>query len=140
MPIPGLGELLLRDSIITREQLDEALAVQASRYENRNLLGIILINSGYISKETFIRYLEIQTNMLAESSGEGSVPKIGELLLADGVITKAQLGSAMKKQDRRGGEPLGMILLRLKAISQDTLIQYLLKQTEMAVDAGRVSE
>ncbi len=53
--------------------------------------------------------------------------RLGELLLAEDIITKEQLMHALKLQQSAGGF-LGQILVEEKIISQDTLISYLAKQ------------
>jgi len=133
MAIPTLGEMLVKDGVITREQLDRALALQKSRRDQVNLIGIILIKLGFIDKVTFIKYLELQTEMVTASHREKFVPRIGELLVQNEVITREQLEEAIEIQDRRGSGPLGIILINLKLIDQDLLLKYLLKQMQYAL-------
>lgn len=56
------GEMLVEDAIITRAQLEEALAIQEKqRAENSgpvSRVGAILGNLGYLDKQTLEKYIE----------------------------------------------------------------------------------
>jgi hypothetical protein len=52
-----LGEILMENGIITSGQLDEALGVQTSR---GGLLGIILVEMGYLKPKALADFLETQ--------------------------------------------------------------------------------
>ncbi len=52
-----LGEILMEKGIITNEQLNEALNVQSMK---GGLLGIILVELGYLKPKTLADYLEAQ--------------------------------------------------------------------------------
>ncbi|MDY6969195.1 MAG: hypothetical protein SVR08_11170 [Spirochaetota bacterium] len=52
-----LGEMLIEDNIITREQLQEALNLQKSE---DNLLGVILVKLGFLDDEILLEYLRMQ--------------------------------------------------------------------------------
>ena len=52
-----IGELLLKDNIITREQLDKALEIQKTE---PGKLGSILIRQGYVSEEDIAQVLSKQ--------------------------------------------------------------------------------
>jgi len=54
-----IGELLLQRSLITNEQLQEALSLQHSRLKGKPL-GQILIESGFINKDDLYHVLAIQ--------------------------------------------------------------------------------
>ncbi len=133
MGIFSFGELLVEDGVITDEQLDTALAMQRSRRDQKNLLGVILIRLGYIDMDTLIKYLEIQTEMLMEEHPEKNIPHLGELLLENGEINGDQLSKALSRQGMKGHTPLGVILMKMNLIDRDILVRYLIKQTAMAV-------
>lgn len=59
-------------------------------------------------------------------------PKLGELLVASGVIDAAQLQSALGEQ-RQWGRPLGMTLVRMGFIDEETLIHTLAGQLKLPV-------
>jgi hypothetical protein len=58
--------------------------------------------------------------------------KIGELLVEAGVIDAAQLTAALGEQ-RQWGERLGMTLVRMGMLDEDTLVQTLASQLKMPV-------
>lgn len=58
--------------------------------------------------------------------------KLGELLVEAGVIDAAQLQSALGEQ-RKWGRPLGMTLVRMGFLDEDTLIQTLAAQLKLPV-------
>jgi len=59
-------------------------------------------------------------------------PKLGELLIQAGAIDEAQLKSALGEQ-RQWGRPLGMTLVRMGFLDEDTLIHTLAGQLKMPV-------
>jgi len=68
---------------------------------------------------------------VAQEIGEGEIEaptmKIGEILVADGIISKAQLDIALMEQRRVGGR-LGSILVRLGYLSEEDLLEALGEQ------------
>ena len=59
-----LGEMLLENGEITRQQLDEALEIQK---KEGGLLGIILVNLGYIGEQSLVKYLAVQAERVVKS-------------------------------------------------------------------------
>ena len=57
-----IGKLLLKDKVVTKEQLAEAIEIQK---ESGGLLGIILVNLGHINDEILVRYLGKQAAILS---------------------------------------------------------------------------
>jgi len=64
MAKPLLGDMLLEDGAITREQLDKALEVQK---KEGGLMGIILVNLGFIAEKTLVKYLALQAERVVKS-------------------------------------------------------------------------
>ncbi len=64
MAKPLLGEILVEDAVITKEQLNEALAIQK---RDGGLIGIILMNLGYINEPTLVKYLAVQAERVIKS-------------------------------------------------------------------------
>ncbi len=64
MAKPLLGEMLLESGDITQEQLNEALAIQK---KEGGLMGIILVNLGYISEKQLVNYLALQAEKVVKS-------------------------------------------------------------------------
>jgi type IV pilus assembly protein PilB len=59
-----LGEMLLENGEITRQHLDEALEIQK---KDGGLLGIILVNLGFINEQSLVKYLAIQAERVVKS-------------------------------------------------------------------------
>jgi hypothetical protein len=59
-------------------------------------------------------------------------PKLGDLLVQAGAIDDAQLKSALGEQ-RQWGQPLGMTLVRMGFLDEDTLIHVLASQLKIPV-------
>ncbi len=64
MAKPLLGEMLLENGEVTQEQLDKALDVQK---KEGGLMGIILVNLGFISEKTLVKYLAMQAERVVKS-------------------------------------------------------------------------
>lgn len=65
-------------------------------------------------------------------SSEGNAPRIGELLLARGMVREADLRQALELQQRIGGR-LGSLMVRVGAISEDELLEGLKAQLDLPV-------
>jgi len=64
MSKPLLGELLLENEEITQEQLNEALKIQK---DEGGLIGIIIVNLGFISEQKLVKYLAKQAERVVKS-------------------------------------------------------------------------
>jgi hypothetical protein len=64
MPKPLLGEILIENNVITKDQLEKAIEVQK---KEGGLIGIILVNLGYIDEPTLVKYLARQAEMVVKS-------------------------------------------------------------------------
>ncbi|HNR89643.1 MAG TPA: hypothetical protein PKM65_14995 [Spirochaetota bacterium] len=64
MARPLLGELLLENNEITDDQLNKALEVQKNE---GGLIGIILVNLGFISEQKLVQYLALQAERVVKS-------------------------------------------------------------------------
>jgi len=126
-----IGELLVADNIITKEQLNEGLREQK---KSGGLLGMILVKMGYITPEQLTQYSAIQEEKQQEAGlAEKKRMRIGEMLIASGEITEKQLKEALEEQ-KKNGQKLGMILLDKNLIDRSTLVRYLTKQSQMVID------
>lgn len=112
------GNKLVRDNIITSKQLADALDYQRV---NGGRLGDILTNLGYADINTIKNFYSDY------NSSSGKSMKIGEIFLAQGLITNKQLAEAISFQEKSGGQ-LGEILVYLKYIKEDTLYRVLATQ------------
>ena len=64
MARPLLGEILLEEGEISKDQLDKALEVQKNE---GGLIGIILVTQGSISEQTLVKYLALQAERVTSS-------------------------------------------------------------------------
>ena len=128
---PLFGELLLKLGIVTRNQIEEALALQAL---NGQRLGEALISLGYVTREQIQEALGEALGLHQPSAGSASVqgqPPLGELLIGLKYLTETQLDEALVLQ-RRTGRKLGEILVQNGYCSYKQLYEGLALQ-------GRVS-
>src|SRR3989338_3241278 len=89
-----LGEILLEDSLVTKEQLNEALKLQEKSKE-RKPIGEMLIELGYLSEEGLclsmskklgIKYVSFSDGSLAISFDQNLDKIIGEKFARENMI------------------------------------------------------
>lgn len=115
---PALGEALLEREAVTLEQVDQAVAVQAS-LRQRNL-GDILLSQQVSAPDQLIVALDQQSRM--------PMIRIGEALIAMGHITEVQLEEALRQQQSDRTVPLGELMIRLGLINRQDLIDALARK------------
>lgn len=59
-----LGDILVDNGEITKDQLNEALDIQKNE---GGLIGIILVNLGHMSEQTLVKYLAVQAERVIHS-------------------------------------------------------------------------
>jgi type IV pilus assembly protein PilB len=64
MAKPLLGEMLVENGVITREQMNKALEIQQTE---GGLMGIILVSDGIISEQKLVEYLAMQAKIVTNS-------------------------------------------------------------------------
>ncbi|MCL1864587.1 MAG: hypothetical protein FWF73_02105 [Spirochaetes bacterium] len=64
MAKPLLGEMLVENGVITREQMNKALEIQQNE---GGLIGIILVSQGIISEQKLVEYLAMQAKIVTNS-------------------------------------------------------------------------
>lgn len=113
------GELLVQAGMVTQAQLNHALQIQKEQ-EERQSIGSALVDLGYLTWRRL----------------RGAVKRfdkwvlIGELLLAEDVVTREQLNDALRIQ-KASGQPLGKVLIENGIIEEERLAQVLGKQLDM---------
>jgi hypothetical protein len=134
-----LGEILLREKKIDTTQLKEALTLQEENPGKQ--LGFILVELGYIDKTTLVKslskqaqnvidktrldHIQLDSNSIAiDKNSKGQMPFLGEIMIAEKVITASQLKVALEMQKKKGGM-IGMILLDLGYIDKKDLVSCL---------------
>lgn len=111
-----LGEALLKEGILTPEQLDRAIRVQ--RYlEQPKQLGAILMELGYATKQ----------NISDALRKHGAGMRLGDMLVEQGLITADALEQALRIQRERGIK-VGEALIELGLLNERTLLQNLAHQ------------
>ena len=124
-----LGEILLKEKVISPDQFRKALQHQHQNQET--LFGKVLIDLGFTSEETILSALAKQK----EPSEKVSVPpeqgkmmvKLGEILLGENVITEKELRQALEYQKEYSGTMFGQALVNLGFVSKRTISESLRK-------------
>ena len=123
-----LGEVLVREGLITDDQLQDVLEQQMTE-ESRVPLGQLLVRRNLVTHR--------QLNLLLETSNKR--PKLGETLVRSGAISADQLQHALSQQGQLK-LPIGQLLVRLSYISDDTMRQALSVQLNVPfVDLDRMT-
>ncbi len=104
-----LGELLVREEVITPAQLGDALSLQA-QLTTYVPLGHILVAEKVITRERLKLYLQLYRRS----------SRLGEILVNSRLITGEQLAVALAQQ-RHTGQPLGETLGRLGYVTEEQL-------------------
>jgi len=110
------GDLLIEESLITTEQLEEALRIQRS-LRNYLPLGQILLNHGWLKRGQL-------TTLLRRHRKSA---RLGELLVRAGHITPEQLQTALAEQ-KELRQPLGNVLRALGYVTEETIREALCAQ------------
>lgn len=106
-----IGDVLVKAGVITPEQLDRAVRIQG-RLEQHRQLGEVLVELGYATRQCIADAI----------SQHGKAMRIGEILVEQGLITEAELQTALHIQ-RDQGRPIGEVLVHMGAITERTLLQ-----------------
>lgn len=139
-----IGLYLIKCEAITADQLQEALRQQRMlrRHGEFAQLGDILLKNGWITPEQMAGALVAQLHAKLRQPGQKTPKFLGEYLVAEGVITLAQLESVLAEQMRLGLQgqraALGSLLIRNKIIEPDQLNR-VLEQQRIAV-YGRLDD
>jgi Type II secretion system (T2SS), protein E, N-terminal domain len=111
-----LGELLIEEKLVTREQLDEALRVQ-STLTSYIPLGQVLMMRGCVTRAQL-------TALLRRYSKRA---RLGELLVRAKRVTPEQLQNALARQAHTR-QPLGHTLISLGYVTEETMREALCTQ------------
>lgn len=111
-----LGELLVREGLLTEAQLQKALALQKEQ-KTYVPLGQLLVDSKLITRRQLDLVID-QTNKRA---------RLGEVLVRGGAITSEQLKHALEQQ-KTLKLPLGQVLVKLNYLTDEAMRQALALQ------------
>jgi type IV pilus assembly protein PilB len=112
MPNLRLGQILVEQEVITRQQLSEALSREIGRSERRHRLGALLVEAGVITEDQLQSALRFQ---------QRTGLRLGEALLQLNCLTESvlkealcgQLGVAFVRPDQLHVHPgLGSVISR----------------------------
>ena len=116
---PLMGEMLVNEGVVQKEQLDQALKNQSSDREVP--IGETLVSQAAVTSKELEHALSRQESNLREV-------RIGELLIGEGVITEDQLQQALSQQKEKRGKPIGEIMLEMKLLTRSELQRTLAKK------------
>lgn len=114
---PKTGEILIKEGIITESQLEEAFKTQSAPNTHKPV-GQILVDQGAVTQK--------QLNFLLDRFNKR--PRLGELLVRAGTITKEMLEAGLDHQKKTGlrlGEALVLLNLITEEVMRDTLCKQL---------------
>jgi type II secretory ATPase GspE/PulE/Tfp pilus assembly ATPase PilB-like protein len=106
-----IGDLLLKDQLVTPEQLSAAAVEQTGLRQRR--VGDILVEQHIVTTDQLLRAIEQQAKM--------PMVRIGEALLALELVSPEQLEVALAQQRDDRSVPLGELLVRKGVISRAQL-------------------
>jgi len=106
-----IGDMLLKDKLVTPEQLNAAAVEQTQLRQRR--VGDILVDQNIVSSEQLLKAIEQQAKM--------PMVRIGEALLALDLVTPEQLDQALEQQREDRSVPLGELLVRKGIITRAQL-------------------
>jgi DNA-directed RNA polymerase subunit RPC12/RpoP len=140
-----IGELAVRDKLITRDQLDDVVAVQAKSGFSQPL-GSLMLEHKLLTKAQLDSLLKRQKEALQEYEKALSVSGLfGRIAIEVGLITEKQLNEAIRRQlalDFEGKHTkIGQILLSMKAIRPSGFWEIIRAQGSFkCIDCGHVLE
>ena len=120
-----IGELAVREKLISRDQLEDIVALQ-EKAKFSQPLGALMLEKKLLSKPQLDSLLRRQKQALAEYEKTVSVSGLfGRIAIERGHITEHELAAAIRQQLELDGQgkrhKIGQILIRIKSL---TLIQF----------------
>ena len=144
-PWRQLGEILVRDGLLTSSELEQALHEQR---RSGRLLGQILVQFGYVSSFALARALTAQHGVELEATRSEAAPTtapppvatenwqpLGTLLVEGGFLDAAELESALAEQEHRPERRLGEILVDRGYLTGPALARALAQQHGVALES-----
>jgi type II secretory ATPase GspE/PulE/Tfp pilus assembly ATPase PilB-like protein len=129
-----IGELLIRQGLLTREQLEQALAVHIEEKKLQSMpIGQIMVKKGILSESSVNQILNHPQNR----------EKVGELAIKKGFLTHVQLEGCLKK--KMPDQLLGQVLIEEGFLTPEDLEVLLRDQIshsrfgELAIKLGLIT-
>ena len=114
-----IGQLLLRETLITEHEFKKALLIQKNQKIYKPF-GEICVEKKFLTKADFQRVLRKYDKQI----------KLGELLINLDLVEPDQLKDALRSQKARGGK-VGEILVRQGSLTETSLVNVLSKQLDV---------
>jgi type IV pilus assembly protein PilB len=118
-PVSRIGDAMVKEGLITEEQLARALRVQG-HLETPRQLGEILTEMGYVTRHAVSDIIRKY----------GKTMRLGEMLLEQGLVSTEDLNQCLvihKEQNK----PVGQVLVEQGAINERTLLRNLAHQAQV---------
>jgi len=112
-----IGTILDKENLADTASIEKAVQEQKALRARR--VGDILVDDGKISKQ------DLEESILdVPTSGKNKKQRlmVGEVLVAEGLITEAQLLDALEKQKKAKGKRLGEILVESGVITEEAML------------------
>ncbi|MBW2248015.1 MAG: Flp pilus assembly complex ATPase component TadA [Deltaproteobacteria bacterium] len=141
-PAPKIGELLIKDGLVKKEDIERALEIQKEEIKESELpLGMLLVKNGLITKNQLQRLLDhpylrkyigklaIEKGLINETQLEECLNKkkpdemIGQVLIKQGYATSDDIKGLLNQQI--AGTKLGQLALKFDMITQKDLDEVL---------------
>lgn len=113
-----LGEMLIRENLVHKEHIDEAVAHQRKLRHQR--IGEYLSEQEIVSREQLDQAIAHQESR--------PIMKLGEALQELGLVSQEQLQSALNEQQKNRKKPLGQILVEMGVVEAAALKEALAKK------------
>ncbi len=108
---PKLGEVLVEDSVVTEEGVQEGLAVQAD--ERQKPIG------EYLRSRAVVTAMDLESALDRQKSFPNM--RLGVILTSENLITDEQLNLALEEQKKNKKKPLGEILVDKGLVTRDEI-------------------
>ena len=139
------GKIALSRGFCTPDQIDECVAIQASRADGTPL-GRLLVDEGHLSEQQHSEILAVQReNMKAidpQQQKQKEATLFGKLAVREGLITEAEANECLRAQAAQGEtRSLGEIMVSRGCLTADQVKDLLAKQQKriMSCPACRLS-
>jgi type II secretory ATPase GspE/PulE/Tfp pilus assembly ATPase PilB-like protein len=128
-----LGQILAEQGVLTEEELADSLREQAATRSRR--IGDFLVQKRHANREA----IESTLNKGARGLRSYETTRVGELLVAAGLLTREKLLESLAVLDREKKERLGALLIRKGVISEEQLLRALAQKFDLRfVDLGEM--
>ncbi|MCF8105488.1 MAG: GspE/PulE family protein [Desulfohalobiaceae bacterium] len=108
---PKLGDTLLSEGFVSKEELEKGLQKQSELRQRK--IGDILVENSGVKPEAVESALKKQKSRFES--------KLGEILIASGAVNKTQVEEALARQKKQSSKRLGQILIDMGVVTEEML-------------------